>query len=76
MQGAKDLLASERGVFCIFVTLIASVLVMLGKIDGAQWLDFMKYLSTALVASKALTNVVATYKRGPESIPPATVIKE
>lgn len=76
MIGMKDLLASERGVFCIAVLLIASVLVFLGKLDGASWLDFAKYLTTALVASKTVTTAVDTYTTKKQQIPPADVVKE
>ena len=58
MQGAKDLLDSERGIFCILVAVAATVLVIVGSITGQNWLDFMKWLSVALVTSKTATTAL------------------
>ena len=61
MQGAKDLLQSERGVFCTLALLITSGLVIVGKLDTSSWLDFVKWLTGVLVASKTVTTAVETY---------------
>lgn len=58
MQGAKDLIASERGFFCLLVLLSATVLAVVGAITGQSWLDFAKWLTLALVASKTATTAV------------------
>ena len=55
MQGLRDLLASERGVFCIAAFALACVLVALDKITGSEWVAFMLALSGMLVASKTIT---------------------
>ncbi len=54
MTGLKDLWASERGAFCIVIALAATLLAWQQRIDGRQWLDFMKYLTVALVAGKTI----------------------
>lgn len=77
--GLSDLLGSERGVFCMLMVIACTVLVVTGKLDGNQWLDFMKYLVGFLVASKTVTRAVelhATKKGKADEIPPATVVKE
>lgn len=55
MQGAKDLLDSERGVFCVLMLVAATVLCVLKIINGDSWMTFAKYLVVALVTSKTLT---------------------
>jgi len=76
MQGAKDLLQSERGVFCVFTLLITGVLVLIGKLDASSWLDFIKWLTGVLVASKTVTTAVETYSTKKAPIPEARVVGE
>lgn len=78
MNGLSDLLKSERGVFALAVLLAATLLAALRVIDGATWLDFAKYLTAALIASKTVTTAVeihATKKPQQPEIPTATVVK-
>lgn len=65
MKGATDLLASERGIFCLVVLMAVTVLAVLSRITGADWLDFVKWLTITLVASKTLTGAVETIKGPP-----------
>ncbi len=74
--GAKDLLSSERGVFSIALVIAATMLVALGKLDAPAWLDFMKYLSAALIASKTITTAVEVHATKQPQIPTATVVKD
>jgi hypothetical protein len=60
MQGARDLIASERGVFCIALLVAASVLAVAKVITGADWLTFAKWLAITLVTSKTATGVIET----------------
>lgn len=60
LQGIDDLLHSERGVFCVLALVAITVLVAIGKIDGATWIAFAKWLALALVASKTVTTAVET----------------
>jgi hypothetical protein len=80
MQGLADLAESERGVWSITVLVLTTVLVVLNKLTGEQWLDFVKYLSAALLASKTITTAVetATTKRPQreQAIPKATIVNE
>lgn len=76
MQGAKDLLQSERGVFCIGALLMATLLTFLKVIDGLMWLDFVKWLTTALVASKTVTSAVETYTAKKSPIPEARIVDD
>ncbi len=69
MQGARDLLGSERGAFCVVLLLAATALVVLGKLDGSAWLEFMKYLAVTLVASKTVTSALETYSAKPVTVP-------
>lgn len=77
-DGIKDLLTSERGVFSLLALVAATVLVIIGRLTGADWLDFTKYLVGFLVASKTVTTAVevATLKKPqidrPPTIPTAT----
>lgn len=59
--GIADLLHSERGVFALLLLFCITVLVVLGKLDGATWVEFAKYLAAALLASKTVTTAVETY---------------
>ena len=58
MQGLRDLIASERGVFCIAAFTVSCVLVFVDRITGLQWLGFMATLSGMLVASKTVTTAL------------------
>lgn len=71
MQGAKDLIASERGVFCILVLVCVTVLAALSVITGADWLDFTKWLTVTLVGSKTVTTAIETWKGTPGPTTPA-----
>lgn len=79
MRGLADLTQSERGAFCILALVAATVLVVVGKLDSAMWLDFSKWLAAALVAGKTVTTAVETYTlKQPQIAPqptPARVFK-
>ena len=74
MQGFRDLVSSERGIFCIAALLAATLLVTIGKLTGEVWIDFMKYLVGFLVASKTVTTAVETYTTKNPQIPTAKVV--
>lgn len=80
MKGVSDLLESERGAFCVLALVACTVLVVVGKLPGASWLDFMKYLVGFLVASKTVTTAVEIHAtkqpQKPVEVPTATVVKE
>jgi hypothetical protein len=77
VKGFSDLLGSERGVFCVLALIVASLMVATGKLTPEMWLDFMKYLTGALVASKTVTTAVQHMKKPPEvEVPPARVVSE
>lgn len=61
MTGLSDLAASERGVFSVGVLVLVTVLVVLGKLTGDQWIDLVKFVSGALIVSKGVTTAVRTY---------------
>jgi len=71
--GMSDLLSSERGVFSITLVIAATVLVAVGKLDAQTWLDFMKYLAAALIASKTVTTAVEIHATKQPQIPIAKV---
>lgn len=73
-QGAIDLVESERGLFCIVALVFATVLVALGKLPAASWLDFTKYLVGILVASKTVTGAIEHIRKPVEGIPEARVV--
>jgi hypothetical protein len=58
MQGAKDLIESERGIYCVFVLLTATVLVVVGSITGQSWMDLAKWIGLTLVGSKTVTTAI------------------
>lgn len=71
MQGAKDLIASERGVFCVLILIAVTILAILKVVSGTDWLDFTKWLTVTLVASKTVTGAVETWTgKGPQPTPP------
>lgn len=75
-NGIADLFHSERGVWAIAVLLLVTALVLLGKISGEQWLDLVKYLSVAILASKTITTAVETYATKQPQIPRAEVVSD
>lgn len=58
MQGVKDLFASERGIFAIVLSLASTALVIVGKLEIQQWIDFNKWIGTVLIASKTVTTAI------------------
>ena len=78
MNGALDLLDSERGVFCIFALVCATVLALFAGLTVDQWLDFAKYLTGFLVASKTITTAVETVtnRKQQPPIPEAKVVDD
>lgn len=73
MKGISDLLASERGAFCIALLIASTVLVIINKLDAQMWVDLMKYVGVTLIASKAVTTAVETYTTKKPQIPVAEV---
>lgn len=79
MQGARDLVDSERGVFAIAAVLLVTVLAMVGVVTGQQWLEYTKWIATALIFSKTVTTAVehvAKRKTPSVDLPDATVVTE
>jgi len=71
MQGAKDLIASERGVFCIVLVVAATILAALKIITGADWLSFANVTLVTLVGSKTVTSAIESWKgKDPAPTPP------
>lgn len=75
MQGAKDLLASERGVFCCLALVAVTVLCSLRVIGSDEWLSFVRYLLGLLVISKTVTGAVERFKQPKTKIPEARVVE-
>jgi len=63
MQGAHDLLESERGWFCLAVLACATLLVALKAITGADWISVAKYLVVTLVTSKTISALTGSVTR-------------
>jgi hypothetical protein len=74
MTGATDLLESERGVVCILLLLAVTILVVLGKLTGEQWLSYTQFVVGILVASKTITGMVETVKNGKSDGKPANPV--
>lgn len=55
--GVKDLLASERGAWCLALALVALGLVLIKILTGSEWVTFMQWVTTILVASKTVSGV-------------------
>lgn len=63
----KDLWNSERSSFCLIVLAIATLLVIIGKLEGAAWVSVTGTLITFLVASKTASHYIES-----KTIPPPT----
>lgn len=72
MQGAKDLVASERGWFCLALLLAATVLAVMKILTGADWISLAKWLGMTLVAGKSVTSAIETWVKPPEAVTPPT----
>lgn len=58
--GLRDLFSSERGVFSIALLLASLVLVFTGQMPVGDWIEYSKWLGTAVIASKTVTTAVHT----------------
>lgn len=68
MTGGRDLAASERGMWCIAVLVIATALVLLRFISGAEWVAFVQVITLSLLAVKT----VSGYAESRNAAQPAT----
>lgn len=59
-DGIKDLLASERGMFCLACVVACTVFFCLGMVTSSQWISFVQWASVTVVASKTVE--IATRK--------------
>ena len=71
MQGFTDLTKSERGILTLVLVLAVTILVVLDKVTGADWLAYTKWIAVTLIASKTLTGAITTYKTGQPPTGPA-----
>jgi len=62
MNGLKDLLASERGIFAIVLALSSTALAIVGPMTIEQWLDFNKWISAFLIGSKTITTGIEMFR--------------
>lgn len=73
MNGLKDLLQSERGIFSILLVLAATVLVVLGHFTAEQWETYTKWIAGFLIAGKTITTAVEAFSnRTPAPAAPST----
>ena len=72
MQGLIDLLASERGVAWLLLLAVTTVLFVMRLLGADQWIDFAKYITITLIASKTVTTAVETYVTKQPQNPPKT----
>lgn len=72
MQGAVDLLNSERGVFGILMLIAVTLLAIVKVITGADWLTFAQLLLVTLVGSKTLTGALDQWINKPAATSPPT----
>ena len=63
--GISDLFASERGCFAIFVTVIATVMMFMGKMTVDDWIAYTKWIAVALIVSKTVTSSITTLRGQP-----------
>jgi hypothetical protein len=75
LNGLRDLLASERGIYAVALAVCSAVLVYLDKMAVQQWLDFNLSLAYALIGSKTVTTAVEIAKRpaAPATVETSTV---
>lgn len=57
MRGARDLVASERGWFCLAVLVLATVLVLVKAITGDNWVALTMSIVGFLVAGKTASGI-------------------
>lgn len=72
MQGGKDLVASERGWFCLALLLAATVLAVMKILTGAEWVTLAKWLGMTLVVGKSATSAIETWVKPAEAVAPPT----
>lgn len=69
-MGMQQLIACERGIFCLLLLVVGTLLVFLGRLSGSDWMQYTEWLAVTFVASKTITGAVETLKR--PTIPQAT----
>lgn len=60
MAGGHDLIASERGMWCICLAVVALILVLMKVLTGAEWVSFMQWVTITLVAAKTASGITRT----------------
>ena len=62
MQGAKDLVDSERGVIAIGLILASTILVFTGKMSVQDWMTYTQVIGIGIIGSKTATGMLETWK--------------
>lgn len=69
VNGLRDLLDSERGVFALALAIFSSLLVYTDRMTIQQWADFNQWLGVMLIGSKTITTGLEIAKRAPNPAP-------
>jgi hypothetical protein len=79
-MGAKDLWASERGVFAIALVVLVTLLLAIGRVTAEQWISYTQWIAVALIAGKTVSHAVEARRwqqqpnNAPPTVPPASVV--
>lgn len=68
MGALKDLLKSEKGLFCGLLILAASVMTGTGQMDVGQWTDFSMGIAAIYTGGKALQGGAAAIANGKSKV--------
>lgn len=67
MKVLKDLLSSEKGIFCLALIIAASVLTALGHMTVEQWTAYTQIIAGIYVGGKAIQGAAAAYRNGKDN---------
>lgn len=56
-------------VFALVIIILAAVLLLAGKLTGAEWIDVVQWLGVAVVTGKSAQAVVASAKSAKVGVP-------
>jgi hypothetical protein len=72
----KQLIASKRSLFSLIVLGCATLLLLVGRLTGDQWIDLTKLLTTTLLVGHTVSHAVETTKRQQSPLPIADVVND
>ncbi len=69
MTSLRNLTGSKRGMFCVLVLVLATVLTLVGIMTGTEWSSLAKFLTATLVTAHTISGASTPISSQPTQVP-------